>query len=79
MVDYWAKVNLAGTVAVTKTTKDAIASVETALAEVEVLLGVSWVADLTDPDTGEIGKLELVTDIHTELVPAIPAAARPAA
>jgi len=62
VVDYWAKVNLACTVTVTKTTKDAIAFFEAALAEVEVLLGVSWVRDLTDPDTGEIGTLTIVTD-----------------
>jgi transposase InsO family protein len=62
VVDYWAKVNLACTVTVTKTTRDAIAFFEAALAEVEVLLGVTWVQDLTDPDTGEIGTLKLVTD-----------------
>jgi transposase InsO family protein len=62
VVDYWAKVNLACTVSVTKTTRDAIAFFEDALAEVEALLGVTWVQDLTDPDTGEIGKLKLVTD-----------------
>lgn len=62
VVDYWAKVNLACTVSVTKTTRDAIAFFEDALAQVEVLLGVSWVEDLTDPATGEIGTLKLVTD-----------------
>lgn len=62
VVDYWAKVNLACTVTVTKTTRDAIAFFETALAEVQVLLGVTWIEDLTDPDTGEIGKLRIVTD-----------------
>jgi putative transposase len=62
VVDYVAKVNLACTVTVTKTTRDAIGFFEAALAEVEVLLGVSWVEDLTDPDTGEIGTLRLVTD-----------------
>jgi transposase InsO family protein len=62
VVDYWAKVNLACTVTVTKTTPDAIAFFEAALAEVEVLLGVTWVEDLTDPATGEIGTLTLVTD-----------------
>jgi len=62
VVDYVAKVNLACTVTVTKTTSDAIAFFEMALAEVEVLLGVTWVQDLTDPDTGEIGTLRLVTD-----------------
>jgi hypothetical protein len=49
-------------VTVTETTRDAIAFFETALAEVEVLLGVGWVEELTDPDTGEIGTLKLVTD-----------------
>ena len=62
VVDYWAKVNLACTVTVTKTTKDTIAFFESALAEVEVLLGVTWIEDLTDPATGEIGKLRIVTD-----------------
>lgn len=62
VVDYWAKVNLACTVTVTKTTRDAIAFFEAALAEVEVLLGITWIEDLTDPDTGEIGKLRIVTD-----------------
>ena len=62
VVDYWAKVNLAATVSVTKTTRDAIAFFEDALAQVEALLGVSWVEDLTDPATGEIAKLRIVTD-----------------
>jgi hypothetical protein len=62
VVDYWAKVNLACTVSVTKTTRDAIAFFEAALTEVEVLLGVSWIEDLTDPDTGEVATLKLVTD-----------------
>ena len=62
VVDDWAKVNLAGTVTVTKTTSDAIGFLEAALAHVEVHLGVTGVEDLTDPDTGEIGNLKLVTD-----------------
>ena len=41
VVDCWAKVNLACTLTVTKTTKDAVAFFEAALAEVEVLLGVT--------------------------------------
>ena len=61
-MDYWGKVNLACDVSVTKTTPDAIAFFETALAEVEAMLGVTWIEDLTDPDTGEIHKLRLVTD-----------------
>ena len=62
MVDYWAKVNLACAVAVPKTTSDAISVFEAALAEVEALLGVTWVEDLTDPTTGQIATLRLVTD-----------------
>ena len=62
VVDYWAKVNVACEVSVTKTTSDAIAVLEAALADVDALLGVSWVTDLTDPATGEIGTLRLVTD-----------------
>jgi hypothetical protein len=46
VVDYWAKVDLACTVSATKTTRDAIAFFEAALAEVEVLLGVGLSAVL---------------------------------
>ncbi len=62
VVDYVAKVNLACEVTVTKTTADAIGFLEAALAEVEALLGVTWIEDLTDPATGETGTLRLVTD-----------------
>ena len=62
VVDYWAKVNLACEVTIRKTTTDAIAFFETALDEVEDLCGVTWVEDLTDPATGEIATLRLVTD-----------------
>lgn len=62
VVDYWAKINLACEVTAGKTTRDAIVFFEAALAEVETLLGVSWVEDLTDLDTGEIGTLRIVTD-----------------
>lgn len=61
-MDYWAKVNLACSVTVTKTAADAIGFLDDASAEVENLLGVTWVADLADPDTGEIATLKLVTD-----------------
>lgn len=62
VVDYWARVNLACEVTIRKTTTDAIAFFETALDEVEGLCGVTWVEDLTDPATGEIATLRLVTD-----------------
>ena len=61
-MDWWAKVNLACAVTVTKTTADAIGFLDTALAETENLLGIGWTEDLVDPDTGEVGKLRLVTD-----------------
>ena len=62
VVDYWAKVNLACEATVRKTTSDAIAVFEAALADVEALLGVTWVENLTDPASGEIATLRLVTD-----------------
>ena len=62
VVDYWAKVNVACEVSVTKTTGDAIAVLEAALADVDALLGRTWVEDLTDPATGEVATLRLVTD-----------------
>ncbi len=62
VIDYWAKAALACTVTATKTTSDAVGFLETTLAEVEGLHGVSWVEDLTDPDTEEIAKLRIVTD-----------------
>lgn len=62
VVDYWAKVNLACEVTIRKTTDDAITFFEAALDEVETLLDMSWVEDLTDPVTGEIATLKLVTD-----------------
>ena len=62
VVDYWAEVNPACEVSIRKTTKDAIVFFEAALDEVEELLGVSWMKDLTDPDTGQIGTLRIVTD-----------------
>ena len=62
VADYWAKVSLACTVTVTKIAADATGFLEAALAEVESLLRIAWIEDLTDPDTGEIGSLRLVTD-----------------
>ena len=62
VADYWAKTALACEVSATKTTADAIEFLEAALAEVEALLGITWIEDLTDPGTGEIGKIRLVTD-----------------
>ena len=62
VVECWAKTALACEVSVRKTTVDAIEFLEAALAEVERLLGISWTADLVDPDTGETRTLRIVTD-----------------
>ena len=62
VVDYWAKTALACAVTVTKTTTDAIRFLQAALTEVENLLGITWIEDLTDPHSGEVGTLRIVTD-----------------
>jgi len=62
VVDDWANINLAAPVTITKTTSDAIDLLEAALADVKALLGIARVADLTDPATGEVATVRLVTD-----------------
>lgn len=62
VVDYWGKLVLAGPVTATQTHRDAIASVLAAIAEAERLLGGTLLHDLTDPSTGEITPIYLVTD-----------------
>ena len=49
-------------VTATKTATDAIGFLGAALDEVKNLLGVTWIENLADPDTGEIGTLRIVTD-----------------
>jgi putative transposase len=61
VVDYWAKVVLAGPVTKTQTHRDAIASVLAAIDEAERLLGRPLIEDLTDPD-GTVHPIYLVTD-----------------
>ncbi|MCK9249202.1 MAG: integrase core domain-containing protein, partial [Solirubrobacteraceae bacterium] len=61
VVDYWAKVVLAGPVTKTQTHRDAIASVLAAIDEAERLLGRPLIEDLTDPD-GAVHPIFLVTD-----------------
>ena len=61
VVDYWAKVVLAGPVTKTQTHRDAIASVMAAIEEAERLLGRPLIEDLIDPD-GTIHPIYLVTD-----------------
>ncbi len=58
IIDYATKLVLAGPVTPTQTTRDAIASVQAAIEQAESLL----LEDLTDPATGEITPVFLVTD-----------------
>ena len=63
VADYWAKYELGFHVATTCNHRDAIRSVEIAIAEAEDVLGKPLAQDLhVDPDTGEICKIKLVTD-----------------
>jgi putative transposase len=62
VIDYATKLVLAGPVTATQTTRDAIDSVTRALTAAEQLLGGPLIDDLTDPETGEITPIFLVTD-----------------
>ena len=62
VVDYWAKLSLACPVTATKTWREAIAAIEDAREAVSDMLGRSLLEDCTDPETGEITPLIIVTD-----------------
>jgi len=62
VIDYATKLVLAGPVTATQTTRDAIDSVQRALAAADELLGRPLLEDLTCPQTGEIIPVFLVTD-----------------
>lgn len=62
VVDYVAKMCLACPATPTQTAMDAVNALEAAIAEAETLLGVSMLEDCTDPDTGEIRPLTIVSD-----------------
>ncbi|MBA2516114.1 MAG: transposase [Solirubrobacterales bacterium] len=62
VIDYATKLVLAGPVTATQTHRDAIASVQLALDRAAELLGRPLLEDLTDPETGEITPIYLVTD-----------------
>jgi len=62
VIDYWAKLVLAGPVTATQTHRDAIASVQAAIDQAEALLGGPLIEDLTDPATGEVTPIYLVSD-----------------
>ena len=62
VVDYWAKLCLACPVTTTQTSGDAISAVQAAIGQAELLLGCSLLEDCTDPSTGEVTPLVIVTD-----------------
>jgi len=62
VIDYATKMVLAGPVTATQTHRDAIASVELALDAATELLGRPLLEELTDPETGEVTPVFLVTD-----------------
>ena len=62
VADYWSKLELGWHVATTQNHRDAIETVEHAIAETERLLGRTLLEWLTDPMTGEIRPVAVVTD-----------------
>jgi transposase InsO family protein len=62
IADYWSKFELGYHVATTQNHRDAIETVELALAETERLLGRSLLDTVTDHETGEIRPVAVVTD-----------------
>jgi len=62
VIDYATKLVFAGPVSATQTHRDAIASVQASLDRASELLGGPLLDDLTDPATGEITPVFLVTD-----------------
>ena len=62
IADYWSKLELGYHVATTQNHRDAIETVELALAETKRLLDRTLLQALTDPDTGEVRPVALVTD-----------------
>ena len=62
VTDYWSKMEFGWHVSPTQNQHDAIAAVQLALDETERLLGCTLREHLTDPDTGEIRPVAVVTD-----------------
>lgn len=62
VTDYYAKVVLAATVSTRIASRDAIVALEAAILTAEGWLGTSLLADCTDPATGEISAVVVVTD-----------------
>jgi hypothetical protein len=79
VVDYKAKVCLTCSANGTQTARDAVATIEAAIAEAERLIGRRLEDDCIDPRTGEVFPIVIVSDIHPQLRPDCPVAGRPAA
>jgi transposase InsO family protein len=62
VVDYVSKYALAAPVTGTATQRDAIAALEAAIATAELMAGMSLAEACTDPESGEIVPLRIVTD-----------------
>jgi putative transposase len=62
VVDYVAKICLTCPATPTQTARDAVTAIEAAIAQAEAFLGVSMLQECTDPDTGEIQPLTVVSD-----------------
>ena len=62
VVDYATKLCLAAPVTGTQAARDAIAALRQAIEAAEALLGTSLLEDCTDPATGEVHRLAIVTD-----------------
>ena len=62
LVDYWGKVCLTVAANGTQAARDAVTTIEAAIAEAERLMGHSLAEDCVDPDTGEIFAVVIVSD-----------------
>lgn len=62
VIDYATKLVLAGPVTATQTGPDAVASLAAAIGEAERLLGQPLLEDLSDPNTGELTPVFVVSD-----------------
>jgi putative transposase len=62
VVDYCTKFCLAAPVSGTQTARDAIAAIRAGIEEAEALLGHALLQDCTDPETGEVHPVVIVTD-----------------
>lgn len=62
VIDYVSKYALAAPVSGTATQRDAIAALESAILAAELMLGTSLAEACTDPETGEVVPLKVVTD-----------------